>query len=704
MSGTPTGIVTFMDGTNTLGVGTVNASGVANFSTAGLSANSPHSITAAYGGDSNNVSDVSDPLLQTVFGPVNISIVNGDFEADFLADGASTTNVTAWSGISPPGTDYGTFNPTDSTYTNTSVNSPGNSAGDLPPPAAGVNLAYLDGATIYQTLSNVLTSNTTYTLTGALGQRFNGTGGTGGGAPCSAALLATATNGDVLVGGTNTFVIPEPTPGTFDGWSLTYVAPASGPDIGQAIVIELISSGSGFSSGGQAGFSNIKLVSSGLATTTALASSQNPSSNNTSVTFTATVNSAAGTTMPSNGTVTFMEGTITLGSATLSSSGQASFSTSALPDGTNMVMAIYGGSGIYAGSFSSNLSQLVTSSGFTTTTVSSSTGGISTYGQPVAFSATVTGSDGGGTVAFYADASPTPLPGCAAIPLTGGVATTPGISTLAVGVHSISAVYSGDSNATSSTGNLAGGQTVNALNQTITFGSLTNQTYGVAPYSISATASSGLPVSFAVVSGPATIAVSNVTITGAGTVYIRASQGGNSNYNAATPVTNSFIVSPRAVVLTGARAYDGTNDAAFVILSVANVLGSDNVNLASGSATLAGPGVGLQTIISVGTLALGGTNAASYTLAGATGSVTITNSFNPFSITSSSLDVTGTNVVVCWQSVPGVVYNVMTNTGLDAPESWAAAGAPITATNTTTCFKLPGGIVGHTNTFVVIKQ
>ena len=52
-TGTPTGTVTFKDGGTTLGTGTLNASGVATFSTLALSVVS-HSITAVYGGDTND--------------------------------------------------------------------------------------------------------------------------------------------------------------------------------------------------------------------------------------------------------------------------------------------------------------------------------------------------------------------------------------------------------------------------------------------------------------------------------------------------------------------------------------------------------------------------------------------------------------------------------------------------------------------------
>jgi hypothetical protein len=63
-TGTPTGTVTFMDGTTTLGTGTLN-SGQATFSTSTLSVAS-HSITVQYGGDSNFNTSMSAPLAQTV--------------------------------------------------------------------------------------------------------------------------------------------------------------------------------------------------------------------------------------------------------------------------------------------------------------------------------------------------------------------------------------------------------------------------------------------------------------------------------------------------------------------------------------------------------------------------------------------------------------------------------------------------------------
>ena len=67
---------------------------------------------------------------------------------------------------------------------------------------------------------------------------------------------------------------------------------------------------------------------------------------------------------------------------------------------------------------------------------------------------------------------------------------------------------------------------------------------------LSATASSGLPVSFAVASGPASIADSTLTFTGAGTVSIVASQAGDASWNPAPNVTNTFAVTKDVAVVT----------------------------------------------------------------------------------------------------------------------------------------------------------
>jgi alpha-tubulin suppressor-like RCC1 family protein len=80
------------------------------------------------------------------------------------------------------------------------------------------------------------------------------------------------------------------------------------------------------------------------------------------------------------------------------------------------------------------------------------------------------------------------------------------------------------------------------------------------PISLTATASSGLPVAFTLVSGPAILDGNVLTLTGTGTVKLTASQPGGSNYSAAAAVTRSIIVNgnPRTLTLTDlSQTYDG---------------------------------------------------------------------------------------------------------------------------------------------------
>jgi uncharacterized protein (TIGR03437 family) len=81
------------------------------------------------------------------------------------------------------------------------------------------------------------------------------------------------------------------------------------------------------------------------------------------------------------------------------------------------------------------------------------------------------------------------------------------------------------------------------VSQTITFGPLSDVMLGAAPFVISATASSGLPVGLAsTTTNVCTVSGSTVTAVGPGTCAITGTQAGNSSYAPATPVTLSFTV------------------------------------------------------------------------------------------------------------------------------------------------------------------
>jgi hypothetical protein len=197
----------------------------------------------------------------------------------------------------------------------------------------------------------------------------------------------------------------------------------------------------------------------GIATTSGLISSLNPSTSGQSVTFTATVSPT-----PDGGTVAFKDnGTVISGCGAKSlTSGQATCATSALTVGSHTITVEYSGTTNYAasnGTLSPN--QVVNAIG-TTTGVTSGTNP-STYGQSVTFTATVSPTPSGGTVAFKDNG--TVITGCDAKSLTSGQATC-ATSALTAGSHVITAEYSGDTNYAASNGTLSPDQLVNAIGTT----------------------------------------------------------------------------------------------------------------------------------------------------------------------------------------------------------------------------------------------
>ncbi|HVU16558.1 MAG TPA: MBG domain-containing protein [Candidatus Didemnitutus sp.] len=110
--------------------------------------------------------------------------------------------------------------------------------------------------------------------------------------------------------------------------------------------------------------------------------------------------------------------------------------------------------------------------------------------------------------------------------------------------------------------------------QTIDFSQPADHVFGDAAFALSATATSGLDVSFSVVSGPATITSGMLTITGAGTVVVRAAQAGDANYGPAPTVDQSFAVTAAAASVTLQNltpTYNGSAQPVSVVTSPASL-------------------------------------------------------------------------------------------------------------------------------------
>ncbi len=125
--------------------------------------------------------------------------------------------------------------------------------------------------------------------------------------------------------------------------------------------------------------------------------------------------------------------------------------------------------------------------------------------------------------------------------------------------------------------------------QTISFGTLSNQVYGTAPFMVSATASSGLPVSFAsLTTAVCTVSGTTVTLVEAGACTIQATQAGNATYAAATPVSETFQVTKATptVTFTGAPG-SAPYGATFTIAATTNA-STTPMFYASGACSVAG--------------------------------------------------------------------------------------------------------------------
>lgn len=132
------------------------------------------------------------------------------------------------------------------------------------------------------------------------------------------------------------------------------------------------------------------------------------------------------------------------------------------------------------------------------------------------------------------------------------VATVSGTTVTITGVGSttITASQGGDSNYNPAP-NVTQTLTVGKGVQTITFGALSAVTFGDAPITLTAVASSGLTVAYASSNtAVATVSGNTVTIVGGGSANIVASQAGNSNYNAASNVSQLLTVNKAAQTIT----------------------------------------------------------------------------------------------------------------------------------------------------------
>ncbi|HBH62269.1 MAG TPA: hypothetical protein DDX85_11145 [Nitrospiraceae bacterium] len=252
------------------------------------------------------------------------------------------------------------------------------------------------------------------------------------------------------------------------------------------------------------------------------------------------------------------------------------------------------------------------------------------YGSTALLS--TTGGSGSGTVTFSAGAST----GCSVAGSTFSV-------TDATGTCAVTATKAADTNYNAATSASA---TVPLLmaDQTITFGPLANKTMGDPPFTVSASATSSLPVtfnslttSFCIVSG------STVTLVAAGTCTIRAAQTGNVNYNPADNVDQSFTISAASQSQT--------------ITVTTAAPGSATYNTTFNVAATASSGLGVE-ITTTGVCSGSGTGSATITMTSGTGTCTVhynqagNGTYSPAPDVTSATSVQKANQTITFDALP----------------------------------------------------
>jgi hypothetical protein len=437
----------------------------------------------------------------------------------------------------------------------------------------------------------------------------------------------------------------------------------------------------------------------------------------TTQTLPVTITVSGGTPTPT-GSVVLTSGSYTSAATTLSSgSAMVTIPAGSLATATDTLTASYtpdsASSPVYASASGSNSVTVTGGSAATTTLALSANPTSSTYAQQVVLIATLSpfsaqsNTTSGESVTFYNGSS-----SLGTGTLSGGVAML-NITALPAGTDSLKAVYAGDANFATSTSNTLP-FTVSPATPTITF-TVPNQTYGAAPFTVAATSNSSGAITYSVVSGPATISGATVTLTGAGTVVLQASEAALGNYAVSTQ-TATFTVTGQPPTISFSVPNLTYGAAPFTVAATSNSSGAFSYSVVSGPATILGSTV---TITGAGTVVLQASQAAAGNYAAGTQNATFTVAAAAptigFSVANQTYGIAPFSVAATSNSAGAFIYSVvsgpatisgstLTLTGLGSvtlKASQAAAGNYTSGTQNAT-FTVAAG--APTITFTVASQ
>jgi hypothetical protein len=444
-TGTPTGAITFYDGTTLIGTSNLSGGGVATFSTTTLNA-ATHSLSAKYAGDAADASGTSNVVSEVILQATTLTMLGSSNASAPVGSAVTfTANVSSTNGPVPTGTAQfmdgstvlgsGTLDVNGATTLVVSALTPGahnivvtysGDASDATSTSAALveTVQQLGTTTLLISDANPANAGATIHLTATVSMAA---GATADGAITG---VVTFTEGATVLG-----------TGAVNASGIAALSVGTLP-VGPHSIVAIFAGNTNYAGSTSAVLNE---VIQQTVTTTTVSTGAPGSLSGQTVTLTATVTSTTG--IPA-GTVNFLADGVSIGQGTLNAQGVAMISVSTLTVGNHTITGVYAGSGSYSTSTSTPLVETVALAVTTLTLAGPSRAVDAATTATFTVTLTSTGVAPTGIILLHDGSA---VIGAQNISAVGTYSFT--TSSLSIGTHTLNATYAGDANNAASVSN-----------------------------------------------------------------------------------------------------------------------------------------------------------------------------------------------------------------------------------------------------------